>query len=724
MSRLFLSDSKELACSAIKRGRFVLSLKLLALAIVFSGGNVRAEEASGVSEVIQLEPVSVTARRAVENAQDIPFSISVISGSEISARRPVDLEDVLRGTPGVDVNSWGGVNDANVRIRGTGSLYQFSAEDGSVIINMDGSPMSVRFASMATLDIDRVEILKGPQGTLFGRNSEAGAINITTRKPTRETEGYLRGEIGTEGRYLLEGAVGGPVGETVSARIAMRRSGSDSPVLNVQSDEPATRPGDMAMRGSVLWKPGEKTTALFISEYEKVEGRVGMMTLRPYGDSPSINLDPDLLKSSKETIRGSVELNHDFQDFRLTSVTSYLSSDFSSFAGADISVTELWMGMPMAVLKNEDATEHSFNQDLRLGSLPDSKVFWVAGLNFSFSDRGTDTDMPDYYMFSDRDFETDAYAVYGEMTYPLTDLFKVTGGLRHTWEEKKYEATYDAAGVLSYDDRKLTDDYTTGRIALSYAISSGTNLYGVVSRGYKSGVFNDYATSQFDSEPSEPAIVNSYELGFKHVSVDRRFELSGSVFFNDVKDDHLLAYDPAKSFASFPLNVDTETKGAELEGTWRAGGGLTLRGGLAYIDGKITSNVATFTSAGDVQNGNRLPDVPEWSALFSAEFRRPLGRLFGIDATALNARIGYRYVGERAADPQNNFDLDAYHKVDARIGLDIGNGEIYLWGDNLLDERYDLYGYYMTSMVPTIKPFHIGWPSMGRTIGVGAAYYF
>lgn len=724
MSSLLLSGCVSPAFCSGKRGGFVLGLNVLFLAMLFSPKSLYAGEASGDSLVIRLEPVSVTARRGTENAQEIPFSISVISGSEIAARRSVDFEDVLRSSPGVDVNSGGGDNDTNIRIRGVGALYPVSADDGSVTINVNGAPMSSRFAQMATFDIERVEILKGPQGTLFGRNSEAGAINITTRKPTRETEGYLRSEVGGEGRYLLEGAVGGPVSETVSARVALRRSGSDSPVMNEQDGEPVTKPRDMAMRGSVLWQPGEKTSVLFLTEYEKIEDRLSMMVLRPYGDNPSLDLTPGHFESSKETVHGSAELNHDLYGFRMTSVSSYLKSDWQTYNGSDISVNSLWMGIPMELIKEDAAEERSFSQDLRLGSLPDSKVFWVAGLNLSRTERSFDTDMPSYSTVNLRDFETNAYAVYGEITYPLSDALKVTGGLRHTWEEKTYSASYETAGMILYDDRSLSDNYSTGRVALSYAVATGTNIYGVFARGYKAGGFNDYATSSLDSDPYDPAIVNNFEVGFKHESGDRRFMLNGALFYNDVKDDHLLGYDPSKNFATVALNADTESKGFELEGCWRAGGGLTLRGGVTYIDGGITSHVTTNTAAGDVEPGNRMPDIPKWSAMISAEYSKALGGLFGAGASTFNARIGYRYVGKRAADPQNNFELDAYHKVDARIGLGIGNGEVYVWGDNLLDERYDHYGYYMISMVSTIAPFTVGWPSMGRTIGLGAAYYF
>lgn len=705
----------------------VFTVRPLAAAIALSlscSAHSVAQEASG-SDDKTLSSVTVTARRASEQAKDVPFGLSVVSGEDLEARRFTNMEEALRSVPGVDINSWGGANDTNIRIRGVGSLYQVSADDGSVVVNVDGVSLSSRHASLGTLDIERVEVLKGPQGTLFGRNSEAGAINITTRRPTRNLEGYVRGEIGQQGQHLEEFAVGGPLSERFSGRLAVRNSGADNWVENSQDGNPISKLKDFAYRGSLLWDIQAGTSALLVSERQKIRGRIGLMVLRPYGDPPTNDVAPGGFDRNEKVLdRHSLEINHDLPGLRLTSVTAYTSADFRAYAGADRTVSRLWTGMSVPIMKTETSDERVLSQDLRLSSLPDAQVFWVAGLNYATSKRSFDMDMPLYMTVNQRDFKTDSHALYGEASYPLTDRLKLTGGLRHTWERKTFDAAYDQGGLASSDHRRLQDNYSTGRLALSYAIAPTTNLYGVVARGYKAGGFNDSASQVADGLPYKAAVATNLEFGFKSESTDRRLALNGAVFFNRVKDDHLLGYDPANNFASKAINADTRSKGLELEGQWRVGGGLTLAGGLTWLDGKIASD-ALGVDGGKVFSGNRLPDVPRLSYNLSSTYQHALGvALPGLPSPALNARVSWRHVGGRAADPQNHFNLDSYDKVDMRVGIVSGNTEIYLWGDNLLDERYDLYGYYMSSMVPGNPAFTVGMPSRGRSAGVGAAWYF
>ncbi|USW93501.1 TonB-dependent receptor plug domain-containing protein [Pseudomonas proteolytica] len=194
--------------------------------------------ADTVSQTVQLPASTVTARMEQEDPKEVPISLSVISGEQLRTQRLDTLESALRNTSGVSVNSSGGPNDFNVLIRGVGSLYQMSMDDSSVAFNIDGVPVSSRSLGFETLDVDRIEVLKGPQGTLSGAIGQAGAVNITTRQPTRELEGYVRGEVGQQGQFLTEGAVGGPLTDNVSGRLAVRRAGYDSWIDNDQTHHP------------------------------------------------------------------------------------------------------------------------------------------------------------------------------------------------------------------------------------------------------------------------------------------------------------------------------------------------------------------------------------------------------------------------------------------------------------------------------------------------------
>ncbi|WP_425251575.1 TonB-dependent receptor [Janthinobacterium sp. NFX145] len=668
------------------------------------------------SGTLSLPSVSVTARRSNELAKDLPFSVSVIGGDTVEQRRLLNLDDALRTLPGVDINSWGGFNDANVRIRGVGSLYQVSAEDSSVVMSVDGVPLSSRGASLATMDIERIEVLKGPQGTLFGRNSEAGAINITTRRPGRTPEGLLRGEMGQDGQYLTEAAVGGPLSASVSARVALRGAGADSQVINVQDGRPVLKARDAGARLSVLWQPASATSLLLVAERQRQRGKVGMMLLRPYAEPPTIDLAPGGFYAHNTVTRHSVEINHDLAASRLTSLTSYVRSDMDQRSGADLRMAREVYGLPMEYFKTDRASDDLIQQDLRWSSLPGARVFWVAGANLLKSLRGADMHDEVSGSLALRRFDTRANAVYGEATYPLAAALKLTAGLRHAYERKSYAATFSGAGPAGSDARSLRDSYSTGRVALSWAATPSTNLYAVAARGYKSGGFNDSSSNVADGTPYKAASAHTLELGFKMEDAARRLALNGAIFSNQVRDDHMMGYDYA-TFATTALNTDTRSRGAELEGVWRIARAWTVTGGVNFTDGEITRGVAGV-SGGDVSAGNRLPDIARWSGALSLAHRLPLASFWGLAAPSVRTLLSYRYTGRRANDPQNHFELGSYQKLDLRVSLAAGNGEVYVWADNLLDRRHELYGYYFT---PTASA---GMPARGRSIGAGASWHF
>ncbi|SHG69598.1 TonB-dependent receptor [Pollutimonas bauzanensis] len=712
----------------------VFPMSILAVALALGSGAAQAQQtgaahASAVDEStpspesdaqgLTLPAITVHARGSDESAKDLPYGLSVISGETLTERRLLSVEQVLRATPGVNINSSGGANVSTIYIRGVGALYPMSMDDSSVAMNVNGSPMSMRNISIGTLDVDQVEILKGPQGTLFGGMGEAGGINLATRQPTRETEGYARVEYGQDKQFLTEAAVGGALTDSLAGRLAIRGSGSDHWIENSRSGAPLSKPRDLAFRGSLLWDITPDTSALVSAERHKMQHLGEQLVLRPYGKPPIVDMDPSLLDDAKKTVeRYALELDHRYTGSRLTAITAFTDTYNIAPVVYDARLQNA-MGRGSSEFWNVDeARERMLTQDLRLGSLPQSKVFWVTGLSFSKSDRSYDTPRNTYGNASAnyRDFTTERYGVYGEATYPLTDALKLTTGLRQSWDRKTYDGQYHGSGQVTGDHRKLDDSFTTGRVALSYALTPNTSLYGTYARGYNPGGFNDYAAQPADSEPYKSAKTDSFELGFKMESADRRYGLNGSVYMNRVHNNHLLSYDSATYVVSV-MNADTRSKGAELEGVWRLDNGLAFTAGLSFIDAEIATTV-TGIGDGDVMAGNRMPDVSRWSVALGATYRKALPGFLGLSSPVFDARVDYQYVGSRPADPQNHFDLSAYHKVDMRLGIANGRAEYYVWGNNLLDEQPDLYGYFAPPSVA------YGAPARGRTLGVGLSYAF
>lgn len=660
--------------------------------------------------------VKVTARRAEERALDVPFSVSAISGDTLERRRQTSLEDVLRDTPGVEVNSWGGYGDANVRMRGVGSLYQVSSEDSSVLINVDGAPMPAWNASLPVFDLERVEVLKGPQGTLMGRNSEAGAVNIVTRKPTQEADGYVRTEYGENGHTLLEGAVGGGLSETVSARVAARTSREDGLVKNVQSGDALMDPAERSLRGSVAWQPSASTALTLSSEYDHQKDRLGLMLLRPIADTPSADVTPGSMWADVTSTRHIAELTHDMGNMRLISNTSFQHRMHDQVTGADLNAAQALYGMSTPYLYNYHRKESVWNQDFRLSSLPGAEIFWVGGVNAFHAKRSYDTMV--MTQANQREFKTTSLAAYGETTLPLAKDYSLTTGLRVTQDRKDYDAAFTSlyTGSTTTDSRTLTDRYATGRLALSHALGEHARVYGIYSRGHKAKGFSDETSGVDDGEPFKAARSHSFELGTKLEDPGQRWSLDAALFFNRVSDDHLLGYDYT-TFATRAINLDTRSRGAELAAKLRLLRTLTLRGSVTYTDAQITRG-ASGVSGGDVNTGNAVPDVARWSGALALEHVQPLPGLPGLNAPRLNSSLAYRVSGKRYNDPQNHLKIDGLRNLDARAGIAAGSAEVYLWVNNILDRTTEQYVYYYA---PDLS---VGMPSRGRTAGVGLSYQF
>ncbi len=685
--------------------RVVLGLVLLPL-------YTAAEEKS-----VGYEEVVVTARYLAESAHELPFSVSVLDGTILDRARLYSIEDALRTSVGVDVSSFGGFNDTNVRMRGVGSLFQINGEDSSVVMNVDGVPLSARSATLATLDIERVEILKGPQGTLFGRNSEAGAINVTTRRPTQQTQGYVSASAGEEGQYVIEGAVGGALTDTFSARIAVRGAGADSVVRSSQDNNPVLEAEDLGWRASLLWQPKDKTSALLVVEQQDQEGRNGLEVLQPWGDPPTQNVPQDLQFGENDQARYSLEISHDLTNFRFSSLTSKTENDTEALGCQSADIAIALYGVAASVCQQVESAYDTLNQDFRLTALVGSDLFWVAGINASRIERKYNNAVALFGNSAERSFETRGVAVYGEVSFPLAQRWSLTAGARFTDEEKEYDGFFFFTGMPTGEDhRDLSDDYWTGRLALAYQVNEDINVYGVVARGYKSGGYTDFTSQVADGEPLEPAVVESVELGIKGAMSGGRFSYTGALFYNKVQDDHLLGFDPA-TFAAQGLNTDTKSQGVEVEGSWLPNEYWTLSFGLGYTDAEIESDVFG-ASGGDVQAGNSVPDVAPWNGLLRINYVTPLPDFAWLSAPELDLLITYRYLDGRQGNPQNQFKLGANEKLDAQIMLR-GNGiEVSLWGDNLLDDRNDLYGYFYGPGLVT------GAPTRDRTLGATVSYRF
>ena len=676
-----------------------------------------ASDDAAALDIDALEKITVTARQSKENFSDVPITIHVMDEEYINKRGLFNLKDAIVNVPGVDINDNGSFSQTGVRIRGVGSLYLANRDDTSVSLAIDGIPTATENLFLSTLDIAQIEVLKGPQGSVYGRSSEAGAINITTNRPTDDLEASFHGRYGEDEIYLAEGIISGPLTNGFKGRLAVQKQGAEHWVENVNTGEPITDMSTLSTRGHLMWED-EKSTVLFTAEHHEGKGGVGVQILRPYDDDPVMSVAPERFQDNEKTVdRQALNIEHQFDFARLTSITARTAYDITDQASLGINLNQTLFGFPGESVQDRKVDDTAISQDIRLASLPDASFFWIAGVSYWDSEHDYEAVNFGSPSSSITQVDTQNLSIYGEMTYPLSESISITAGVRFANDEKDFTGTYSMGDMSFNDPRNIDDDYLTGRVALSYALSNDTNIYLVSARGYKPGGFNEYATQPADSEPFKAAEVNSYEIGFKSVSHTHRFSLNGAVFFNDVENDHVLGFD-ASTFASNVLNADTESAGAELDARWLPIDGLTFSAAVAYIDTEITTDV-TGVFGGDVKAGSETPDTPKWSGNLAIDWSHDLSGTFMGENAAFDTSVTYRYQGERAADPQNNFDLNAYSKVDLQIGLSNAQGRVYLWANNLFDEQYDLYGFSFG-----FPGSETGVPGRGRNAGIGLEYDF
>lgn len=664
--------------------------------------------------------IIVTAQRRSEKLQRVPAAITALTGEQLERAGVVTLADVANRTPSFVIGQQGPASP-DLTIRGIGSSDRDAGSDRSVVAFIDEVYTGRASALPADLfDLERIEVLRGPQGTLYGKNAVGGAVNLITRKPTQAFDVRAELSVGNYGLVESKGAVGGGLTDTLSARIAFSGRRRDGWYRNAKFNRETDDYWLGAVRGQLRWQPGNALDVLVSADYsrDEVDGVSTHITpatvaLLATGFNPGRDRFTgfqNIIGFTKRRIGGvSGRADYDLGFGTLTSLTAYRDLDLAEdrdLVGIPLrpGPTGATLGFESTQLLTEKSS--SFSQEVRFTSAGDGRLRYILGLYFQDEDthrieeRKRQLNAAISRPRFDQTAETTSYAAFGQATWAATSWLNLTVGGRYTTDKKNFALTVtnpfgfrslspatQAFAVTASDDwsaftPKATVDVTLARDILGYA---------TVSRGFKSGGFQGLAANAAAARTSfNPEFATNYELGFKSRLFGRRLTLNASAYYVDFSNlqfrQRILTIPNDQSSAIVIVaNAGTaRIKGVEVETVVTATRWLTFNAGYSYLDTKITRFDVT-AGVTDV-NGLDLARAPTHTLSSSADVDVPVGNY------RVGARAEYLYRSSFLFEPSPDPALlePGYGLFNARVSIATADRRWSLeaWMRNIGDKYY------------------------------------
>ena len=681
----------------------------LSLAVMaFSLGITLDGAPQALAQGAALEEVVVTARKRDENLMDIPESVSAIGALEVERRNVKGLNKIGLAVPNLNL-SMRTDGYPNVTIRGLGA-YGMTQGVGFYLDDVQlFSDASSRFG-----DIERIEVLKGPQGVLYGGSNIGGAVKYVSKAPSTEAlGGRLKVMAGEQGIWDIEGDINIPLSEKWALRAFaftreddgfMTNPGSLSPVFGVDSNQPEDV-GAYEQSGGRLVLHGDITDRVSITasaRYNEYDGPVnnwaremGTPDNMQYPFTLDTNLNPT---HERETFGARFEINAEFDNFDFKSITSY--TDTESDRHTDVDLTQLWF---FNTFRPE--TMEVFTQEFRFSSNSDGPLQWVGGLYLmdfeetmnSYLDFGwiiLEADDPSIHVqvpFETRREEKGNLAAFGNVTYEV-GAWEWGLGLRiDRWESD--EEAVDIGHSASKDDVEVLP-----KISLTRHFSNDSMAYLTVSKGFEPGgwvgiaggappVYGPNGEKTLAGFKPEEAI--QYELGWKGSLADGRVQATAALFFIDYDDRQFEFIVPNPSGDGTLIdgieNIgDSEQTGIELGLTWQASDYLQIAAAYGYIDAEWDSNTILPDESANL-GGQTPPQIIEHSTTVTANFQMPA---FGDFDWIANLQLSHNGTMEGGKPSGGTVENPEFTVVDIQVGLTSNNWEFMLNLDNAFDERY------------------------------------
>jgi iron complex outermembrane receptor protein len=620
-----------------------------------------------------IQEVLVTAQRVATSASKTPVSLSVLSGDELKAAGAIDASSLTQLVPNVQISNNGGATV--ISIRGVSSSDNTEKGDPSAAFNVDGvyyaRPQS---AGLTFYDLERIEVLRGPQGTLYGRNATAGAINLITNKPVDHFESSAAVELGNYHDIKVDGMLNTKVNDMLALRAAVSRSRHDGYLRSTQGFAHDYDDDDsLAGRLHGLFKFGPNVSLLLTADTSKRKG-AGPGTV-PY--ETFIQKTGDAQRTATPSLQGNYDNRAHGTSAELKVNTgigelTYQAAHRNSFVGGNAGVGQYVPGIPSTyTVVNADTMQTS--HELRLAS---SFGAWktIAGLYWFYEESFIDSRFKNFPGVGDLIFRLNptvarSKAAFGEVTYSVTPKLNVIAGLRRTFDTKTrngYTILGDPEFYRSANVARVAYAQTTGRVGADYALAKHTMLYATLATGYKAGGFNDGSESTNPFLKYDPEHLTSFEVGIKSRLLDNHLQINADVFRYAYKDLQLtaVAIDPVThAGASQTLNAaKASVSGAEIEGKYALSSDDRINFSATYLDAYFKSYKP---NASVDWAGRRLDKSPR------ATLGLSYSHSFQVESGAtLDATIGTRYSAAYViSDPGNalQFTQGAYHMSDASL---------------------------------------------------------
>tara|TARA_R110002110_G_scaffold184698_2_gene391499 strand:- start:19974 stop:22133 length:2160 start_codon:yes stop_codon:yes gene_type:complete len=663
----------------------------------------------------QLEEIIVTAQKREQSLLDVPLSVATLSGERFAAlfEGGADIRGLSARVPGLYVESSNGRVAPRFYIRGLGNIdFDLAASQPVSIIMDEVVKENVVLKSFPLFDIEQVEVLRGPQGSLFGRNTTAGIVKFDSRKPTRELEGRAKVDIGELDTLNFEGAVGGGLTDTVAGRIAVLYQSRGDWIDNAFSGEDDALGGftEKAVKGFLLFEPNDRMSALLGAHHRDLDGTAAVFRANIF-NTGSNKLNDNYIRDTVFFDEGdnnpqeyrntgvNLKLEYDFDNVTLTSITAGEDARGRSLGDIDGGFGAAFlpfMGpgfIPFPSQTQDAADVQQFTQEFRLSSNSGERLNWQVGLFYFDSELDVETN-PFFVPATTVTHENTSVAVFGQADYALTDAWTLTAGLRWTDDEKDFFAP----GF----EESVSDDQVSGDLALSFAASDTSLYWARVGTGFRAPTIQGRDVA-FGAAPSiaDSETITSFELGYKAEFLEGRMRLNAALFYYEVDDIQFTAVGGVDNSIQLVNAEQGSGQGGELDIEWAITDNFAVTVGAGYADTEIEDSSLRVGPCGSgactVRNpidgdglvfvdGNPFPQAPETTFNFTASWTVPVGR-----ESELFAFTDWSYQGDTQLFLYDaaEFVTDGQFEGGLRLGWRLRDGsyEIALFGRNITDEE-------------------------------------